>query len=84
MTIVSNCPLLKEFSVERLRGTHDGTEMIDLVLAASSLKSTCLKELVNGQSSAPLIIGSKKNSLRTLKGFGKFAVLDKSCCRSYR
>ncbi|KAK4260121.1 hypothetical protein QN277_003278 [Acacia crassicarpa] len=63
--VVSNCPLLEELSVKRLRGTHDGTEMIDPVPAASSLKSICLKELLNGQSFAPLIIGSK--SLRTLK-----------------
>ncbi|XP_054808271.1 F-box protein SKIP2-like [Prosopis cineraria] len=63
--VVSNCTLLEELSVKRLRGTHDGTEMIDPVSAASSLKSICLKELVNSQSFAPLVIGSK--GLRTLK-----------------
>ncbi|XP_028760542.1 F-box protein SKIP2-like [Neltuma alba] len=63
--VVSNCTLLEELSVKRLRGTHDGAEVVGPVPADSSLKSICLKELVNGQSFAPLIIGSK--SLRTLK-----------------
>ncbi|KAF7809861.1 F-box protein SKIP2 [Senna tora] len=53
--LFDNCAVLEELSVKRLRGANE----------TSSLKSICLKELVNGQSFAPLIIGSK--NLRTLK-----------------
>ncbi|XP_061341784.1 F-box protein SKIP2 [Gastrolobium bilobum] len=63
IAVMDRCAGLEELSVKRLRGVHDSTEAID-----SSLKSICLKELVNGQSFAPLIIGSKK--LRTLKLIG--------------
>ncbi|KAI4314998.1 hypothetical protein L6164_027852 [Bauhinia variegata] len=63
--VLDNCTSLEELSVKRLRGVHDGTEVVGPGAASSSLKSICLKELVNGQSFAPLIISSKK--LRTLK-----------------
>ncbi|XP_061340001.1 F-box protein SKIP2-like [Gastrolobium bilobum] len=66
---IDHCTVLEELSVKRLRGVEDGvTELMGPAVASSSsssLKSICLKELVNGQSFAPLIIGSKK--LRTLK-----------------
>lgn len=63
--ILNHCKALEELSVKRLRGIHDGSEMIGPGLAASSLKSVCLKELMNGQVFEPLIVGSKK--LTTLK-----------------
>ncbi|TXG74579.1 hypothetical protein ES288_1Z031600v1 [Gossypium darwinii] len=56
---------LNALSVKRLRGIHDGAEPIGPGAAASSLKMICLKELVNGQSFAPLVVGSK--NLKTLK-----------------
>ena len=56
--------------MKRLRGVDDDvttTESVGVSITAvpSSLKSIWLKELVNGRSFAPLIIGSKK--LETLK-----------------
>lgn len=63
--ILDHCTALEELSVKRLRGLNDGSEPIGPGAAASSLKSICLKELVNGQCFGPLIAGSKK--LRTLK-----------------
>ncbi|KAJ7944465.1 F-box protein [Quillaja saponaria] len=63
--VLDNCTDLEELSVKRLRGVHDGAELISAGTAASSLKSICLKELVNGQSFGPLLIGAKK--LKTLK-----------------
>ncbi|KAG8632655.1 F-box protein At1g47056 [Manihot esculenta] len=67
--ILDNCASLEELSVKRLRGITDGAaaEPIGPGLAASSLKTICLKELYNGQCFGPLIIGSK--NLRTLKLF---------------
>uniref|UniRef100_A0A2P2KK77 F-box domain-containing protein n=1 Tax=Rhizophora mucronata TaxID=61149 RepID=A0A2P2KK77_RHIMU len=66
--VLDNCASLEELSVKRLRGiTTDGAEPIGPGLAASSLKTICLKEFYNGQCFGPLIIGSK--SLRTLKLF---------------
>ncbi|XP_015063382.1 F-box protein SKIP2-like [Solanum pennellii] len=65
--LLDNCSSLEELSVKRLRGMNDGfaADPIGPGAAASSLKSICLKELYNGQSFAPLIVGSK--NLKTLK-----------------
>ncbi|XWS29780.1 hypothetical protein CRYUN_Cryun24cG0059700 [Craigia yunnanensis] len=63
--VLDNCKNLEELSVNRLREIHDGVEPIGPGAAASSLKMICLKELVNGQSFEPLVIGSK--NLKTLK-----------------
>ncbi|CAK9134988.1 unnamed protein product [Ilex paraguariensis] len=64
--LLDYCSSLEELSVKRLRGINEGftTEPIGPGVAASSLKTLCLKELYNGQCFGPLIIGSK--SLRTL------------------
>ncbi|KDP31990.1 hypothetical protein JCGZ_12451 [Jatropha curcas] len=63
--VLDHCAALEELSIKRLRGIHDGAEMIRPGAAASSLKSICLKELVNGQSFEQLVVGAKK--LKTLK-----------------
>ncbi|XVE87067.1 hypothetical protein DITRI_Ditri18aG0086500 [Diplodiscus trichospermus] len=63
--VLDYCKNLEELSVKRLRGIHDGAEPIGPGAAASSLKMICLKELVNGQSFEPLVIGSK--NLKALK-----------------
>ncbi|GFY95964.1 VIER F-box protein 1 [Actinidia rufa] len=67
--VLDNCSLLEELSVKRLRGLTDGAaaEPIGPGVASSSLKTICLKEILNGQCFGPLIIGSK--NLRTLKLF---------------
>ncbi|KAL6995448.1 putative VIER F-box protein 1 [Sarracenia purpurea var. burkii] len=67
--VLDNCSSLEELSVKRLRGITDGAvaEPIGPGVAASSLKTICLKDLYNGQCFGPLIIGSKK--LRTVKLF---------------
>ncbi|XP_042509010.1 F-box protein At1g47056-like [Macadamia integrifolia] len=68
-TVLDHCSSLEELSVKRLRGINDGSaaKPIGPGVAASSLKTICLKELYNGQYFGPLIIGSK--NLRTLKLF---------------
>jgi|UniRef100_A0A2N9H582 hypothetical protein len=65
--VLENCSNLEELSVKRLRGITDvaSAEPIGPGVAASSLKTICLKELYNGQCFGPLIIGAK--NLRTLK-----------------
>ncbi|CAJ2635351.1 unnamed protein product [Trifolium pratense] len=64
--VVDNSNVIEELSVKRLRGVNDdGGELLCGGGGGSSLKSICLKELVNGSSFAPLIIGSRK--LQTLK-----------------
>lgn len=67
--VLDNCSALEELSVKRLRGITEGSaaEPIGPGVAASSLKTICLKELYNGQCFGPLIIGAK--NLRTLKLF---------------
>ncbi|KAK0603391.1 hypothetical protein LWI29_004464 [Acer saccharum] len=70
-SVIDHCSLLEEISIKRLRGVHDGDELIGrgaaaaAAAASSSLKSICLKELVYGQSFESLITGAKK--LKTLK-----------------
>ncbi|MBA0599520.1 F-box protein SKIP2 [Gossypium raimondii] len=63
--VLDYCSNLEELSVKRLRGIHDGAEAIGPGAAASSLKTICLKELVNGQSFEPLVVGAK--NLKALK-----------------
>lgn len=63
--VLDRCHSLEELSVKRLRGINDPADPIGPGVAASSLKSICLKELYNGQCFAPLIIGGK--NLKTLK-----------------
>ncbi|PKA63559.1 F-box protein [Apostasia shenzhenica] len=68
--VLRGCPLLEELSIKRLRGLTDAASEIDGVapyVAASSLRSICLKELYNGQCFSPIIAGSP--NLRTLKLF---------------
>uniref|UniRef100_A0A7N0UNI5 F-box domain-containing protein n=1 Tax=Kalanchoe fedtschenkoi TaxID=63787 RepID=A0A7N0UNI5_KALFE len=67
--VLDNCSSLQELSVKRLRSVSEGAaaETIRPGLAASSLKTICLKELYNGHCFGPLIIESK--NLTTLKIF---------------
>ncbi|CAH8329811.1 unnamed protein product [Eruca vesicaria subsp. sativa] len=61
--MVEECRVLEELSVKRLRGIHEAHELI--CSSSSSLRSVCLKELVNGQVFEPLVANTK--TLRTLK-----------------
>ncbi|KAE8673985.1 F-box protein SKIP2 [Hibiscus syriacus] len=63
--VLDYCTNLEELSVKRSRGINNGTQAIGPGAAASSLKTICLKELVNGQSFEPLIVGAK--NLKALK-----------------
>ncbi|KAE8718514.1 F-box protein SKIP2 [Hibiscus syriacus] len=64
--VLDYCTNLEELSVKRLRGIHGEAEAIGPgAAAASSLKTICLKELVNGQSFEPLVVGAK--NLTSLK-----------------
>lgn len=76
VAVIDRCVTLEDLTVKRLRGAHDG---VIGAAAASSLKSLCLKELVNGQSFAPLVIGSKK--LRSLKVIGCLGDWDETLVR---
>lgn len=58
--VLQHCSGLEELSVKRLRGIQDNFELIGPGAAGSSLKSVCLKELINGQCFGPLLVGSKK------------------------
>ncbi|CAN7090092.1 unnamed protein product [Brassica rapa subsp. narinosa] len=60
--MLENCKALEELSVKRLRGIHEAPE---LVCSSSSLRSVCLKELVNGQVFEPLVANTR--TLKTLK-----------------
>ncbi|VVB18224.1 unnamed protein product [Arabis nemorensis] len=68
-SMLKHCKLLEELSVKRLRGIHEAAELIQLPGAgsgsSSSLRSICLKELVNGQVFEPLVVSTK--TLKTLK-----------------
>lgn len=66
--VLDHCSNLEELSIKRLRGFTDiAPELIGPGVAASSLKSICLKELYNGQCFGPVIVGAK--NLRSLKLF---------------
>ena len=75
--VLDHCSALEELSVKRLRGMNDRgvAEPIGPGVAASSLKSLCLKELYNGQCFEPLVVASKK--LKILKLFGCFGDWDR-------
>ncbi|XP_056850594.1 F-box protein SKIP2 isoform X2 [Raphanus sativus] len=60
--MVEHCKVLEELSVKRLRGIHEAPE---LICSSSSLRSICLKELVNGQVFEPLVANTR--TLKTLK-----------------
>ncbi|XP_010464300.1 PREDICTED: F-box protein SKIP2-like [Camelina sativa] len=60
--MLEHCKLLEELSVKRLRGIHEAAELIG---SSSSLRSICLKELVNGQVFEPLVANTR--TLKTLK-----------------
>ncbi|KFK28417.1 hypothetical protein AALP_AA8G512100 [Arabis alpina] len=66
-SMLEHCKLLEELSVKRLRGIHEAAELIQLPVAgsSSSLRSICLKELVNGQVFEPLVASTR--TLKTLK-----------------
>jgi hypothetical protein len=59
-TILDHCTALKEFSVKQFKGLNDFANPIGPGAVGSSLKSICLKELINGQCFGPLIVDSKK------------------------
>ncbi|KAK7282775.1 hypothetical protein RIF29_11815 [Crotalaria pallida] len=83
--LIEHCDLLEELSVKRLRGIgeDDGGDVgsaesmiASVSVSSSSLKSICLKELVDGRSFAPLIIGSKKlRSLKLIRCLGDWDVV---------
>ncbi|KAJ8770615.1 hypothetical protein K2173_021262 [Erythroxylum novogranatense] len=69
--VLDQCSALEELSIKRLRGIYNGNELIRPSAAASSLKSICLKDLVNGQIYEPLVIGCKElRTLRIIRCFG--------------
>ncbi|KAL6013415.1 putative VIER F-box protein 1 [Asimina triloba] len=65
--VLEHAASLEELSIKRLRGLTDGNTAEPVLPGASadSLKSICLKELLNGQCFAPLIVGTK--NLKALK-----------------
>ncbi|CAN7050860.1 unnamed protein product [Brassica rapa subsp. trilocularis] len=65
--MLEHCKLLEELSVKRLRGIHEAAELIHLPGdgSSSTLRSICLKELVNGQVFEPLVASTR--TLKTLK-----------------
>ncbi|XP_047327088.1 F-box protein At1g47056-like [Impatiens glandulifera] len=67
--VLENCSSLEELSVKRLRGLNGGALVEPIVpgVAGLSLKTLCLKELSDGLSFGPLIIGAV--NLKTLKLF---------------
>ncbi|KAH0926201.1 hypothetical protein HID58_018457 [Brassica napus] len=66
--VLDHCSSLEELSIKRLRNFTDSShEPIGPGLAASSLKSICLKELYIGECFGPVIAGAK--NLRSLKLF---------------
>ncbi|CAL0327389.1 unnamed protein product [Lupinus luteus] len=78
--LIEHCNFLEEISIKRLRGVDNGlsTEIVGngAFSVSSSLKSICLKELVNGRNFEPLIIGSKKlRSLKLIRCLGDWDVM---------
>ncbi|KAK9949026.1 hypothetical protein M0R45_004574 [Rubus argutus] len=63
--VLEHCTSLEELSVKRLRGITTRRTGSAPAKTPSTLKSICLKEILNGQCFGPLIVSSK--NLKTLK-----------------
>ncbi|ESQ45517.1 hypothetical protein EUTSA_v10011152mg [Eutrema salsugineum] len=69
--MLEHCKLLEELSVKRIRGIHESAEPIQL-RSSSSLRSICLKELVNGQVFESLVATRTLKKLRIIHCLGNW------------
>ncbi|CAA7055915.1 unnamed protein product [Microthlaspi erraticum] len=69
--ILEHCKLLEELSVKRIRGIHESAEPI-LLGSSSSLRSICLKELVNGQVFESLVGSKTLKKLKIIRCLGNW------------
>ncbi|XP_010426552.1 PREDICTED: F-box/LRR-repeat protein 16 [Camelina sativa] len=69
--MLEHCKVLEELSVKRIRGIHELAEPIKLSLS-SSLRSICLKELVNGQVFESLVATRTLKKLRIFRCLGNW------------
>ncbi|CAH8305774.1 unnamed protein product [Eruca vesicaria subsp. sativa] len=69
--VLENCRVIEELSVKRLRGIHETSEAVRLSLS-SSLKSVCLKELVNGQVFEGLVTSRTLKKVRIIRCLGNW------------
>ncbi|KAG9152680.1 hypothetical protein Leryth_020886 [Lithospermum erythrorhizon] len=94
--LLNNCVTLEELSVKRLRGLSDsdgcgascegsggggGLELIGTDMVCGNLKGVYLKELYNGQSFGPVLVGSRNlRSLRLFSCLGEWDLVLRSVC----
>ncbi|CAN8254813.1 unnamed protein product [Cochlearia groenlandica] len=69
--MLKHCELLEELSLKRIRGIHESSEPI-LPYSSSSLRSICLKELVNGQVFESLVATRTLKKLRIIHCLGSW------------
>ncbi|EOA25382.1 hypothetical protein CARUB_v10018713mg [Capsella rubella] len=69
--ILEHCMILEDLSVKRIRGIHELAEPIQLS-SSSSLRSICLKELVNGQVFESLIATRTLRKLKIIRCLGNW------------
>ncbi|VVB05115.1 unnamed protein product [Arabis nemorensis] len=69
--ILEHCKFLEELSVKRIRGIHESAEPIQL-RSSSSLRSICLKELVNGQVFESLVASRTLKKLKIIHCLGNW------------
>ncbi|KAJ0230453.1 F-box/LRR-repeat protein 16 [Hirschfeldia incana] len=69
--VLEHCKVLEELSVKRIRGIHETAEAVKLS-SSSSLRSVCLKELVNGQVFESLIGSRTLKKLRIIRCLGNW------------
>ncbi|KAG7565124.1 Leucine-rich repeat cysteine-containing subtype [Arabidopsis suecica] len=67
--MLEHCKVLEELSVKRIRGIHELAEPI-LLSSSSSLRTICLKELVNGQVFESLVATRTLRKLRIIRCLG--------------
>ncbi|KAL1195007.1 F-box/LRR-repeat protein 16 [Cardamine amara subsp. amara] len=69
--MLEHCKILEELSVKRIRGIHELADPIQLSLS-SSLRSICLKELVNGQVFESLVATTTLKKLKIIRCLGNW------------
>ncbi|CAF2151523.1 unnamed protein product [Brassica napus] len=69
--VLEHCKVLEELSVKRIRGIHETAEPVKLH-SSSSLRSICLKELVNGQVFESLVASTTLKKLRIIRCLGNW------------
>ncbi|KFK34272.1 hypothetical protein AALP_AA5G123400 [Arabis alpina] len=69
--MLEHCKLLEDLSVKRIRGIQESAELI-WIRSSTSLRSLCLKDLVNGQVFESLVASTSLKKLKIIHCLGSW------------